>query len=92
MDGADRLAARTLRASLIGGLGMLLPLACCGCSLVIRGGNDLQTAGNRITNAAVWAKDELSGSSTAPAGTGANAGAEYLPSEDCSWENAKPNC
>lgn len=101
MNGANRLALYGLRAFLISSLVILLPLAFCGCSLVARGGNDLQTAGRRITNAAVWAKDELSGSTTpppqaghsiAPAGTEANAGAEYVPSEECSWENIKPNC
>jgi hypothetical protein len=101
MDGANRLTLRTLRALLIGTLGMLLPLACGACDLAIRGGNDLQTAGSRITNAAVWAKHELTGStipppqvghSSAPASTGANAGTEYLPSDECSWENIKPDC
>jgi hypothetical protein len=101
MDGTNRLALRVLRAFLIGVVGMLLPLACGACSLVIRGGNDLETAGNRITSAAVWAKHELSGSTTlppqarhssAPASTGANAGIQYLPSDECSWENIKPNC
>jgi hypothetical protein len=100
MDCTDRPASRTLRPFLIGALGMLLPLACGACDLAIRGGNDLQTAGSRITNAAIWAKHELGGStippqashSSAPASTGANAGILYLPSDECSWENIKPNC
>jgi hypothetical protein len=101
MKDPNRLALRTLRAFMIGGLGMLLPLACGGCSLVARGGNDLQTAGSRITKAAVWVQNELGGSTTpppqagyspAPSRAGSDASGQYSPSEQCSWENIKPNC
>lgn len=103
MDGQPN-SLRPLRAFLVGVLGMLLPLACGACELAIRGGNDLQTAGSRITKAAVWAQDQLSGSTASPPATGRSTVEaaptstaprgpdQYLPSEECNWENIKPNC
>ena len=41
---------------------ILLPLACAGCSVVDRAGQDLETAGSNIAHPGTWLRHEFGGS------------------------------
>ena len=45
---------------------VLLPLACAGCSVADRVGQDLETAAGNITHPGAWLRDEFSGPAGSP--------------------------